>query len=267
MLINKKQHLTRQLKQLGDPRPFRAIEQDIRSRKQDIIYKDKRRSDRCQNATIAESRSFCRDLTVLEVELEVSKDARPRIIQVREELDRVEQALGAINLRKVSQRDDPFARSFGDPDKINLMFNLFLAILIEVTTVAGMPVVMILIRAGNRIRYEAGLQNRLQTLQQSPNVTIKEKTSNKQKSSSQPSESLAVFLRDCLSEDEESFVGSTELRNRYQHWCEENTIKPVLNATQIGETMVHLGYQRTRRYVEHDKKRLTGYMGLSFKSD
>ncbi len=256
-LTNQKQTLLKEKAQLGAPRPMKAIQLDIRAHKRDIIYTDTRRSNHCRNATIEASRNFCERLRQLEVELELAHYSHQRLNEIRSSLKTIEQDLKRINLTQVSRRVDMFARSFGNPDQSNMVFNLFLALLIEVTTIAGLPVMVSLIQAGTALQRQAKLYQ---------SIHKKTEIGNKNSIPVQPINSLDHFLLENTIAEQKGFVTSADLRARYVAWCQVNGIAKPLHTPQIGEHMVRLGYERVRRKATKAGKRLTGYLGLAFKS-
>ncbi len=244
--------LKQQIRQLGQHRPLEAIEQELKALRQRPIYRDKRRSDQCRNATIPQSISFCERLNRLDVERLEAMAALPKIETLTAELQKTRQALNTINLSQVTQRSDPFARSFGKVEQVHLIFNLFLACLIEISTTAGLPLFIVLLRAANRTQEKAKKQKR------KISVTRQVRTH------SDP-DGFTAFMEDCVIEDPDSFITAEALLHTYQNWIQGNQILRPLNARQLGMRMTERGYTRVRRYIDTERRH-TLYPGLRFKA-
>ncbi len=244
--------LKRQIRQLGQHRPLEAIEQELKALKQSPIYRDKRRSDQCRNATIQQSISFCERLNRLDIERLEAMAALPKINTLQSELQKTRKALNTINLSQVTQRRDPFARSFGKVDQVNVIFNLFLACLIEIATTAGLPLFIVLLRAANRVQQRARKQKH-KTLMTRQARTL-----------SDP-DGFSSFMEDCVIEDPDSYITAEALLQTYQNWGRRNRIPRPLNARLLGMRMTEQGYTRVRRYIDTERRQ-TLYPGLRFKA-
>ncbi len=248
---NRQSELKQQIRQLGQHRPLEAIEPELKTLKQSPIYRDKRRSDQCRNATIPQSISYCARLNRLEVERLEAVAALPKIETLTAELQKTRQALNTINLSQVTQHSDPFARSFGTVQQVNLIFNLFLACLIEIATTAGLPLFIILLRAANKVQEKAKRQKH-KTL-----ITRQTRTH------SDP-DGFTAFMEDCVIEDPDSFITAEALLQAYQNWIQGNHISRPLNARRLGMRMTERGYTRVRRYIDTERRH-TLYPGLRLK--
>ncbi len=255
-LQEEKRRQYNELKRLGHHRPVEVIKQAIRARKQDKIYWDRKRSDQCRNATIEDSKNFCKILRNLETEYLAAKHAHPQIQNIIRQLETIEQKLKRFDLTKISQRNDPFARSFGDPDQVNVYFNIFLAILIEIATTAGLPLAIFLGTMANKKR-----QTTLKTLHNSVRQTIQTVSPEQEQIWLDDPDGLIAFLN-TLHKDKTGFVASVDLLRAYKNWLQTHIVLTPLNEKTLGERMIALGYQRVRRRKQGGG-RATGYTGLS----
>ncbi len=250
-LRTQKAALLQQRKQLGQHRHIAAIEVEVRSLKQSHIYWDKRRSDQCRNATIPASISLCNRLNRLEVERLEADTAFPKIQRVQLALKETNKALSAINLSQITQHSDPFARSFGTVEQVNVFFNLFLACLIEIATTAGLPLFIVLLRVADRkwnkaakkkrVSLPAGYRRRMSDL-----------------------DGFSAFAKSCLIKAPDGYVTSEDLLHAYQICLQSNPVLRPLNARLLGMKMTELGYERVRRQTGASRRQ-TVYTGIRLK--
>ncbi len=237
--------LTQKIKQLGQHRSIAEITQELKVLKRHRIYKDPKRSNGCQNATIRESELFCTRIGKLEVELIAAKQNLPIIAHLQTQLQSTRKRLKAINKNTVHQRADRFASSLGSADRVNLVFTLFLSVLIEIVTTSGFAVASIVFRAARRIQKIPVTETLI-----AQDVTLKD---------------FKVFLSDCTKQDPNGSVLSKDLYTVFQNWCFKKCFLPVPHQNRVGELMTQLGYYRQRSRHRMAGKRPTGYRGLSLK--
>lgn len=256
LLKEKQRTLKQTLVRLGHPRPLSAIAREIKAYKQDPVFREKRRSNQCRNATIPASRLFCEHLRKLEVEQETALDTHHKILETSQQLEETNQGLNAINLAVVSQRVDPFARSFGNADLVNIYFNLFLAVLIEIATTTGLPLTIFLTGVANNKR-----QNALKAYEKAQQQTVLTASFEEYDKRPDDPDGLTQFL-DTITKDKDGFVTSAGLQRAYRRWLHTHPVLSPLNEITLGARLVALGFQRRRRQVP-GIGRTTVYVGLT----
>lgn len=248
-LKRQREKLHLQLKQLGPYKSPKSIEKELQILKQNRIYKDTKRSNKCQNATIPESETLCSQIGNLEIALIQAREWKKHSKQLNTELSQVKAELKRVNLTAINTREDRFAQSFGEADQVNMVLTLFLALLVEITTTAGFAVILVLYQAAGDI-----LKARHQIDAHELPVTSKERQV----------VMTRAFLECCTLKDKSAFTLSVDLYAAFQTWCEENEY-PVMTQKKLGEALTALGYSRCRAPSHISRKRLTGYSGFSIR--
>ena len=270
VLTRTKKQLENKLSALGEHRPLTVIAAEIAAYKAHKIYKDPKRSDQCQNATIEASEVFCAQFHKLESEYLLAQDRLPKRAKLKVQIKKLEDKLDTIDVSVVSQRLDPFASSFGQQKNFNIYFNLFLAGLIEIATITGLPLSLFLFEFAKEVHRVQKMHLSQKTSSSLPLQDHQEVQSCPTLASEEHTKTLKnkhdggvhQFLMACYIFEKGAMTPSTEVFAQYRDWCDHQLIDTPLGGQQFGKTMKIYGFIRKRKIIEGTKQRRMVYEGL-----
>lgn len=220
------------LKALGDVRPAGEIEGEIAGLKRDRLFD---RSNKCADATAAESRQLCARIDRLAGELSRAEEAatlRRAAANAAVELQKQDVAAA---MRSIDPQAEALAKLLGvlvtiEPDTVRTALAVLIALLIELGSGLG-PWLL------------SSSAPRLQTTA----ATLPAEAASVDIAVSVVAEASVKRWADVsLIRRRAVYVPAAEARTAYVAWCRTHGIEP-LNATAFGKAMTGLGFERAKR--------------------